>query len=61
MTERDYIKATNRVKVTAALHILREVLPGRGYGITEAKLDSMLKRLSDAEQKLFQSFELEGE
>ena len=59
MREIDYIKATNRVKVSAALSILRDVLPGKEYGITEKELSEIKKKLAIAEGKLFSSYELQ--
>lgn len=58
MREKDYIKATNRVKVSAALTILRDVLPGDDYGITANELVKITKPLAEAETKLFSSYEL---
>lgn len=60
MTEEDYIKATNRVKISAALVIVRDVLAGDDYGVSEADHAGIVKLLRDAEVKLFKSFELEA-
>ena len=57
MTEIEYLRATNRVKVSMALSILRDVLPGKDYGIKEEDLSEIKKRLRDAEDKLFSSYE----
>ena len=57
MTEEDYLKATNRVKITIALAVLRDVLPP--YGITEDELLEITDRLAIAQDKLFSSYELE--
>lgn len=59
MTENEYIRATNRVKVSAAIVLLRDVLPGYVYGITEEDFVEIIKRLVDAEKKLFASYEVE--
>ncbi len=59
MTEQDYIKATNRVKISAALVICRDVLGGDEYGISEQEMQEIKCLLSNAEAKLFASFELE--
>jgi hypothetical protein len=58
MTERDYIKATNRVKVSMALMIMRDVLPGEHYGITESEASSIKRLLCEAEEKLFSLVEI---
>ena len=57
MTEIEYIRATNRVKVSAALTILHDVLPGDDCGITNIDLFEILRKLRISEQKLFQSYE----
>ena len=58
MTEIQYIKTTNRVKVSMALAILRDVLPGDDYGITAKELSEITSRLRRAEEKLFSSYDL---
>lgn len=58
MTEQDYLKATNRVKVSAALVILRDVLPGEIYGISAQELCEITSRLKRAEEQLFSSYEI---
>lgn len=58
MKETEYIKATNRVKVSMALTILRDVLPGKDYGISAEDLTEIAKRLRKAEEELFSSFEI---
>ncbi len=59
MNETDYIRATNRVKVSAALHMLRDVLPGDGFGISANELGRITRPLREAEERLFASYELE--
>ena len=56
MTEREYIRATNRVKVTNALQIMRDVMPGDEYGISEVQKSEITRRLADAENRLFYSY-----
>ncbi len=56
MTEKEYITAANRVKVSMALNILRDVLPGDDYGISDRQLAEITDRLSETEQKLFKSY-----
>jgi len=51
--EKEYLKVTNRVKISMALTILRDVLPGQDYGITQQELSEITSRLGDAEEKLF--------
>lgn len=58
MTEIEYIRATNRVKVTMALTILRDVLSGKEYGITDEELAEIVLQLSSAQNKLFASYDL---
>ena len=58
MNEADYIKAANRVKVSAALTILRDVLPGDEWGISQSDLSEITSRLGDAEERLFASYQL---
>ena len=59
MREKDYIKATNRVKVSMALTIMRDVLAGDDWGITNDELEGIRSLLSKAEQKLFSSIEIQ--
>lgn len=59
MTEIEYLRATNRVKVSMAREILRDVLPGDDYGITDDELVEIQRLLSQAEDKLFASYKLE--
>lgn len=57
MTESEYLRVTNRVKVSAALVILRDVLPGEGYGISIQQLSDITVLLGQAEIQLFSSIE----
>ena len=59
MTESEYLRATNRVKVSLALEILRDVLPGKGYGISGLKLAQIRTALREAEEALFKSYGVE--
>lgn len=56
MTEKEYISATNRVKVSMALSIMRDVLSGDDYGITDWQHTEIVSRLSEAEDRLFKSY-----
>ncbi len=51
------ITATNRVKVSMALQILRDVLPGEGFGISDDVASHLTGMLRDAEIKLFESYQ----
>lgn len=53
MTETEYLRVTNRVKVSLALAILRDVQPGPQNGIRVDELQEITARLGDAEEKLF--------
>jgi hypothetical protein len=60
MTEIEYLRATNRTKVSMALTIMRDVLPGAGdeYGISGEEKYEIMRLLSLAESKLFSSYEI---
>ena len=51
MKESDYILATNKAKVTAALYLMRDVL--NGYGITKSEHINILRLLSKAEAEIY--------
>jgi len=59
LKESEYIKATNRVKISMAITILRDVLPGKNYGIGYEVLSEVLTKLLYAEAHLFESFKVE--
>lgn len=59
MTEKQYIIATNRVKVSLALQILRDVFPGDEYGITATELSHIRRSLSLIETRLFGATKIE--
>lgn len=61
MTEKQYIVATNRVKVSMALMILRDVLPGDDYGITTNEINQIRKPLTLIEARMFGATEIEQE
>jgi len=58
-TETEYIKITNRVKVSCALWLLRDVMGVEEYGISEDELREILCALSNAEDRLFGSVEVD--
>lgn len=65
MKESQYIIATNRVKVSAALTILRDVLGGtpedvKTYGISDDEVKSICKKLIIIEDRLFSMLDIEG-
>lgn len=57
MKESDYLLATNKAKTEAALKILRDVLPGDEYGVSEAELVEITKPLSMLLDKLYAQIE----
>ena len=61
MNEQDYIKAGNRIKVSMALTIIRDILPGEEYGISKKEHIVLKGHLRNAEVKLFDSFELKDD
>ena len=61
MKESEYIKATNRVKISAALTLLRDVLTGEDYGISKDDLAKATAPLCEAEEKLFSMIEIQDD
>ena len=53
MRESEYIIATNRSKICIAFDILKDVLPGDEYGITEKDLRKIIIPLSRIRDNLF--------
>lgn len=53
MRETDYIVATNRVKVSMAIHALRDTLAGDSYGIEDSEKTDVLNKLYSLEERLF--------
>ena len=60
MTEADYLCATNRVKVSAATALIRDVLPGDDWGISDSEHAAILRLLYEAEERLFASVNIES-
>ena len=60
MKESEYIRATNRAKVSAALVIMRDVLPDNdlNFGVTCKEQSEIIIRMRNLEEKLFSSFTL---
>lgn len=61
MTESEYIRVVNRVKVTVALQLLRNVIGGDDYGISKDEISEIAGKLYDLEARLFASYETEAE
>ena len=61
MNEIEYIRATNRVKIGAALQFVRDTLGGDDFGITDGELLEIRKLLVAAERKLFRSYSIDEE
>ena len=59
MRESVYIVATNRVKVSMALHILRDTLAGDEYGIDASKMSHIRRELKNIEERLFSLIEID--
>lgn len=59
MKESEYIKAENMTKVSMALAILKDVLPGDDYGISANELSQLIPPLARLKKELFASYELE--
>jgi len=58
--EDDYIIATNRVKVTEAINLLRETLSGEKWGISDKAKSDMIGKLCAIEDKLFSMIEIDA-
>ena len=59
MTEQEYVRVSNRVRLTMAIAALNEVIPGDG--INQYELNLVRRILARAEQSLFQLIDLEEE
>ena len=58
MTEQEYINATNRVKVSAALTLLRDVLVMKDSPVYTSEFSQALADLREIEENLYSSYEL---
>lgn len=56
MREAEYIRVANRIKISLALTILRDVLAGKEFGICDESLDDLVTQLRDHEIALFKSY-----
>lgn len=61
MTETEYIAITNRVKVSAAIYIIKDILPDYDGITTCGERTEILRILWEWEDKLFAKIVLEGE
>ena len=52
MTEDQYILITNKTKLTAAIGILRDVLPGDGWGIEGYEMVKIMRTLKVLEERM---------
>lgn len=55
LSETDYILVGNLTKVSTALNVVRDVLPGENceYGVTEAERKEIAKQLYNLQTRLF--------
>lgn len=58
MNENDYIKATNKVKISLALNIMREILDCDDCGISDDDYEKIISLLVEAENKIYLSFDI---
>jgi hypothetical protein len=61
MTEAEYLRATNRVKISMAKNIVKDIVPGAEYGITDGAVNAIIGTLSHHEAELFSSYSLADE
>lgn len=52
MTDHEYILVSNRVKVSAALQILRDITPGAPYGVKKNVYRQVIATLTTIEDHL---------
>lgn len=57
MTEQEYLDVSNRVRVSTAIRVLSEIVPGSSKPIESKELRALLKKLSEWEEKLFEGIE----
>jgi len=61
MTENEYIIATNRVNITSAIRILKDVLAGDEWGVPKEEFNAQIQKLYEIEESLFSKTEIETE
>jgi len=59
MTENEYLLATNRAKLSAAICVLGDILPYDEYGISPDEYKSFMEPLYAMNEKLLKSIDLE--
>jgi len=59
VTEHEYIRTTNMVKVTAAINLIRDCLAGDDYLLSKDDRSNVLSILSKAQADMIDSVELE--
>jgi hypothetical protein len=59
MTEAEYLKATNLVKVRAAITLVNDMLGGDGWGVSKEAVQQATSILISIREGLEESFELE--
>jgi hypothetical protein len=52
MTEDEYILTTNKAKLSAAIGILRDILPGDGWGIDAYGMYTIMNLLKPLEERM---------
>ena len=60
MTEKEYILLSNRVNISRARDILREVLRGKKYGVSIADFLCVNRKLAKIETELFNRYKSTG-
>ena len=58
MTELEYINIANRVKISAALNIIRDILPLTDTSITDEEHEALVCKLAELEARGFASYRI---
>lgn len=58
MTEDEYVIATNRVRITLAIGLLRDTLPGENFGVDDTDRSDIMVKLCAMEEKLFSMIDI---
>lgn len=61
MSEDEYIRVTNLCHIRTALTVLRNVLPGEGWGLTDEQKLAITKPLAEAGMRLEELADQEDE
>jgi hypothetical protein len=59
MTETEFILATNVARSRAALDIVRDLTPGKGYGVTDKEYKILNTTLYDIQERISEMMEIE--